>query len=416
MKGSHHYSIYFQHIFSMPILLLFAFYILSNFSKYNSFSNLMSSYEEISNEMKSRVMHNICQRKFKTTRTTNMSMAITDTSKIIIPNFLTMSLYSSKFVNVTQYLLNRNNKKTFIFKPKPRAGVANNLRSIRGLMMISMANNANFCIKYPDFFTIMDDSFSFLKCPSSLKTVQWKHDYAVNWTKRGDCNYHINHSVEIQTSDDLSSSFYKCRYFIKDIKVNSHIEGSKSLYPYLSNYIFKPKKYIVDYAESVLKKMQGVKVGIQLRFGGNTAASKEKEQFLNPNSINFYIDQILNVTSKINSRYTLFLSTDSPSIQKSLSPLNATIVIADKYSVGHTNRYQLQFLQRAITDIYILSRCDILLHSQGSSYGSFASAISAAKADYLIMKKQSYVCSYAQRNLLINNAGLCCCQIVICIK
>ena len=104
--------------------------------------------------------------------------------------------------------------------------------------------------------------------------------------------------------------------------------------------------------------MQGVKVGIQLRFGGNTAASKEKDQFLNPNSMNFYISQILNVTSKINSRYTLFLSTDSPSIQKSLSPLNATIVTADKYTVGHTNRYQLQFLQRAITDIYILSRCD----------------------------------------------------------
>ena len=356
--------------------------------------------------MKNRVMHNIGGRKANTPRTTNISIAISDTRKTTIPNFLTMSLYSSEFGNVTQYLLNRNRKKTFVFKPKRCAGVANNLRSIRGMMMLSMANNANFCIKYPDFFTIMNDSFKFLNCPSTLKTVQWKHDYAVSWATRGDCNYHINRSVEIQTSDDLAPSFFKCKYFYNEIKVNSHIVNSKPLYQYLSNYIFKPKKYIVDYAESVLSKMQGIKVGIQLRFGGNTAASKEREQFLNPNSMNFYISQILNVTSKINSGYTLFLSTDSPSIQKSLSPLNATIVTADKYTVGHTNRYQLQFLQRAITDIYILSRCDILLHSQGSSYGSFANAISVAEADYLILRKQSCICCNTHSTLFIINAGM----------
>lgn len=323
-----------------------------------------------------------------------------------------MSLYSSEFVNVTQYLLNRNRKKTFIFLPKRCAGVANNLRSIRGMIMLSMANNANFCIKYPDFFTIMDDSFKFLNCSRTPKTVQWKHEYAVNWTRISDCNYHINHDVEIQTSDDLAASFFKCKNLYNDIKVNYHIEVSKPIYHHLSNYIFKPKKYIVDYAERVLSKMQGVKVGIQLRFGGNTAASKEKDQFLNPNSMNFYISQILNVTSKINSRYTLFLSTDSPSIQKSLSPLNATIVTADKYTVGHTNRYQLQFLQRAITDIYILSRCDILLHSQGSSYGSFASAISVAEADYLILRKQSCICCNTHCTPFIINAGMFQCQFI----
>ena len=390
----------------MNILLLFAILILSILPKYGSLSNCMSSYEECPVEMKNRVMHNIGGRKANTPRTTNISIAISDTRKTTIPNFLTMSLYSSEFGNVTQYLLNRNRKKTFVFKPKRCAGVANNLRSIRGMMMLSMANNANFCIKYPDFFTIMNDSFKFLNCPSTLKTVQWKHDYAVSWATRGDCNYHINRSVEIQTSDDLAPSFFKCKYFYNEIKVNSHIVNSKPLYQYLSNYIFKPKKYIVDYAESVLSKMQGIKVGIQLRFGGNTAASKEREQFLNPNSMNFYISQILNVTSKINSGYTLFLSTDSPSIQKSLSPLNATIVTADKYTVGHTNRYQLQFLQRAITDIYILSRCDILLHSQGSSYGSFASAISVAEADYLILRKQSCICCNTHSTLFIINAGM----------
>lgn len=42
---------------------------------------------------------------------------------------------------------------------------------------------------------------------------------------------------------------------------------SQSLYQYLSNYIFKPKRYIVDYSEVVLAKMQGIKVGVQLRFG-----------------------------------------------------------------------------------------------------------------------------------------------------
>lgn len=143
----------------MNILLLFAILILSILPKYGSLSNCMSSYEECPVEMKNRVMHNIGGRKANTPRTTNISIAISDTRKTTIPNFLTMSLYSSEFGNVTQYLLNRNRKKTFVFKPKRCAGVANNLRSIRGMMMLSMANNANFCIKYPDFFTIMNDSF-----------------------------------------------------------------------------------------------------------------------------------------------------------------------------------------------------------------------------------------------------------------
>ena len=160
----------------MLLFFIFISFIISIFTQYGSLSNRMSSYDKFPVDMKSRVMHNIRGRKANTPRTTNISIAISDTRKTIIPNFLTTSLYSSEFVNVTQYLLNRNRKKTFVFKPKRRAGVANNLRSIRGMMMISMANNANFCIKYPDFFTIMEKSFVFLKCPSTLKTVQWKHD------------------------------------------------------------------------------------------------------------------------------------------------------------------------------------------------------------------------------------------------
>ena len=383
----------------MSFFLLFTTFWLSILCKYASLSSCILSQDNYHVKLNNQINLNISKTNKVISNKPSTSSVITHTNKTKNPNYTTMSLYSPVYVNLTTYLRYKNRKKTFIFKPKPRAGVANNLRSIRGLMMISMANNANFCIKYPDFFTIMEDSFGFLSCPKYLNTIQWKHDRAVNWAKSSECSFLIPHSLEIQTSDDLSYPFHKCSNFFHEIKANTHTDKSGLLYHYLSNYIFKPKKYIVDYAEEVLAKMQGIKVGVQLRFGGKIAASQEKEQFLNPNHINYYINQILNVTSKINTRYTLFLSTDSPSIKKFLSPLNATIVTAEKYSVGHTNRYKLEFLQRAITDIYILSRCDIYLHSQGSSYGSFASAISVAKADYIIQKKQSRVCCIIQRHM-----------------
>ena len=124
----------------MLLFFIFISFIISIFTQYGSLSNRMSSYDKFPVDMKSRVMHNIRGRKANTPRTTNISIAISDTRKTIIPNYLTTSLYSSEFVNVTQYLLNRNRKKTFVFKPKRCAGVANNLRSIRGMMMISMAH------------------------------------------------------------------------------------------------------------------------------------------------------------------------------------------------------------------------------------------------------------------------------------
>lgn len=304
-----------------------------------------------------------------------------------IENHSTASIYSDDFISLTKYLKNKNRKKMFMFTIKPCAGVANNIRSIRGIIMLAIVNNASFCTNYSDFYTIMNDSFAFLKCPSNIKLPKWKHEQAVGWAKNSSCNYHINHSLEIQTSDDISWHFFKCNDFIKDISIIDRIHSMGSIMNYVSSYLFKPKKYITDYGDSVLSQMKGVKVGIQLRFGGNTAASQEKEHFLDPEYINFYIDQIAYILSQVKSNYTLFLSTDSPSIKHYLSSLNATIYTANKYPVGHTNRRQLQFLQRAITDIYILSRCDVLLHTQGSSYGSLASAISISKLDYTIKRK-----------------------------
>ena len=312
--------------------------------------------------------------------------ASTDVTKTI-ENHSTASIYSDDFISLTKYLKNKNGKKMFMFTIKPYAGVANNIRSIRGIIMLAIVNNASFCTYYSDFFTIMNDSFAFLECPSNIVLPKWKHDQAVGWAINSGCNYHINYSLEIQTSDDIAWRFFECNDFMKDISVIDRINSMGSITNFVSRYLFKPKKYITDYGDSVLSQMKGVKVGIQLRFGGNTAASQEKEHFLSPAYINFYIYQIAYILSLVKSNYTLFLSTDSPSIKHYLSSLNATIYTASKYPVGHTNQRQLQFLQRAITDIYILSRCDVLLHTQGSSYGSLASAISISKLDYTIQRK-----------------------------
>ena len=141
-------------------------------------------------------------------------------------------------------------------------------------MMISIANNANFCIKHLAFFTIMENSFGFLSCP---KYLNGNMITLLIGKKRSKWKFIISHSLKIQISDDLSSLFHICRNFFNKIETYTYTDKLRLFYQYLFNYIFERKRYIVDYSEVVLAKMQGIKVGVQLRFGGETAVSQETE-------------------------------------------------------------------------------------------------------------------------------------------
>ena len=130
----------------MYIIFIFTFLWLSIICKYASLSDCIMSQENSYVNLNNNIRPKGSKTNKVIANTPVTSSVIAHTNKTIIPNYVTMSIYSPNYVNLTTYLRYRNRKKTIIFKPKPRAGVANNLRSIRGLMMIAMANNANFCM------------------------------------------------------------------------------------------------------------------------------------------------------------------------------------------------------------------------------------------------------------------------------
>lgn len=292
--------------------------------------------------------------------------------------------HKKEFRPIYKYFKRNHRNITLRFEPRWEKGFANHFRSIRGLLILSIINNSSFCIDYQDYFDMMDNSMVFMQCTDKSPIPQMDHFSALKFAKDKNCNYHLYSSLAIATSDDLTLFMRNCNSFYKDIKNNLNGFGTKNLWGYVSRFLFYPKPYIVKYARSILKSMNGVKVGIQMRFGGNTSSTKESFHFLDPTQISRTILQIKSVLKRINGNYSIFLSSDTPLATKMLSPLNKNLYTARKYTIGHTKTSNKEFLNRAVTDIYILSHCNILIYTNYSSYGQIASDLSIAEKKYIL--------------------------------
>ena len=290
---------------------------------------------------------------------------------------------NEEFVPITRYL---QEKKAFtvIFSDKVNYGFSNRLRSMRGILILAILNNASFCVKYDNYFSVMDERLKVLRCKSNISRQYWNRTYFLNKLKNNPCDYRIDQNTEIDTNYDITDQLVKCIHFSKDFKVMQNMIHNNNLQNYLTNFFFHPKPYIINYGNSILSQMKGIKIGIQLRFGGKTASSHEKFTFLNPNRMDTIIKSIETVISKRKAPYSVFLSSDSSAAKKYLSPLHIPILTAEKFQIGHTNRQIFSFYERAICDLYILSKCDILFHTYWSSYGEIAKNLSKSSQCYLL--------------------------------
>ena len=264
------------------------------------------------------------------------------------------------------------------------SGFSNRLRSMRGLLLLAILNNASFCVKYDNYFAVMDDQLKVLTCKPNITGQYWNQPYIANKLKNNPCDYRIDQNTEIRTNDDISNQLVKCSHFSTDIRRMNNWISTNNLRNYLSRFFFRPKPYIIQYGNNILSKMKGKKIGIQLRFGGTTASSHENYTFLNPNRMHTIVNRIKLVISQRKTAYSVFLSSDSPVASKLLSPLHIPILTAEKFQIGHTNKNNYSFYERAITDMYILSKCDILFHTYWSSYGQIAKDLSKSHQCYLL--------------------------------
>ena len=314
---------------------------------------------------------------------------------LLIPDGNEMSEHHKKEIHITEifsdlkkYITSNGNKLSIKWVLRKGQGLANNLRSIRGILLLAIVNNANICVEYDNYFSVMNETLLILKCQNRLEYEFWPEGKVISWIKRQQCNYYLSTNTSIATCYDLSYYFSHCKNYIPDISKHIDYKSSRHYLEYISSFIFQPKNYILHYASSVISSMKGIIVGIQLRFGGQVANSKEGGKFLNPNSFNLVINQLKRIFSEIHHPFNVFLSSDSQKAEELLKPLNISCITANKYQIGHSGRSAT--MDRAVTDIYILSRCDILIYTFRSSYGRFARDLS--KSDKIYVLKTSLVC------------------------
>ena len=114
-----------------------------------------------------------------------------------------------EFYPIIQYLKIPRNK-TIVYSYQPYAGFSNRLRSIRGLLLMAMMNNASICTEYDSFFSIMDDQLSILKCRNNVSGEKWNEKYVVRRLQKNPCSYMINQNIFLETCYDLTDYFVNC--------------------------------------------------------------------------------------------------------------------------------------------------------------------------------------------------------------
>lgn len=162
----------------------------------------------------------------------------------------------------------------------------------------------------------------------------------------------------------------------------------------LSRLFLQPADDIKDTIFQVLEKNDFAQcVGLQLRMGGSVANTKEYKSFLSYHNIHKLIQQI-DVLERDHFKL-LFLTTDASNlIQKELKQINMTIIESNAFSVCHSsihfrNSNYKNCLKRAVVDSILMSHCDHMYVTYGSSYGRLCSWL-----------------SYNSKNRIINNTGI----------
>ena len=127
-------------------------------------------------------------------------------------------------------------------------------------------------------------------------------------------------------------------------------------------------------------------IGVQVRIGGRQALYNDR-QFLTLQDLPLFynaIDDLILQNNRSLSNTYVFLSTDNKNvIQLFRKKYGESLVVTNEFAIGHSAPKKniastsnvMQHTQRAIIDLLLLQRSDILLVTEGSSFGQLAVAL-----------------------------------------
>ena len=251
---------------------------------------------------------------------------------------------------------------------------ADSLIAMRGVLLLSIVNNASVCFENSKYFTFMNNSLQFLKCNNNSVYNKWNEEFITTWIKNRKCNYGIKKSTEITITYDMTIYISYCDNFIDDLITNTNNLKSKHYREITTKYLFYPRESVIEKALEVLSTMGNNTIGIDINIDNS------HYPVLNPynSSTLIYnsISQIIKKTNEYDNTFSIYISSNIPNIKQYFNHLNKSIIFHDDIPCQSSNE-EYKLYERDVLSVYILSQCKILMYTSQSQKASIAKEISS---------------------------------------
>lgn len=283
------------------------------------------------------------------------------------------------------------NTTTVVFYPNHGAGFCNDFRAIRSFFFLSALYGYRFrsiysgyCLSvvlWGDFFSVMDERLQYLQY-SGQQCQGTSFQQIVRGSLNGSC-YFITHM------HDLTEFIFKNENCTRRmLNLFQEIPDQRTISKQLSHLLFHLKRTLREQARMIEKEMNHPLIGLQIRTGSGLADFKDSASYMTMDRMSHVNSLIESIIRNGLSNSTIFLSTDSNAVQEYMKNTTYNVVTADVYQIGHTARgrpgYDDSFIKRAVIDLYLLSRCDYLIVTKGSSFGDTAVILSSVTSVLVI--------------------------------
>lgn len=290
--------------------------------------------------------------------------------------FIVITIPKTKEMYFRNVLLENNNKKKrILYMINPTAGLANTLRGMASTIFLSYLYESQFCLKGWNFVIYYFDYPRKLICNNNIISfISYKrfNISVLNVLKRE------NIVVTITDIHGYISTLLKNLYFNKNLLVFKKFYGIDHISRNIINSIiyrevFIPSKNIRKYINLFILKSRRKKVlGIHIR------SERYNIIYTNPHSIEIILDKFFNKSNTIIQHYNItyvFTISDNIIISNKLKKIfeNRIINISFNGDIIHS-RYALyngiinNNAIRIVSEFMILSYCDVIIGTQGSSF------------------------------------------------
>lgn len=285
------------------------------------------------------------------------------------------------YLPLMEYFINTKRNLLIKFKPKENLMLADHIGSMRGIILFSIINNANFCTDDIDYLKYMDNSLSILKCGNVTIKDYWNESYAIQWIKKHDCLYHINKNTEITASYDLSVHISHCDSFIDNLQIYANQLNTKKYTETITKLLFQPQQRILINADEVMSRLNHHSIGIDIYF--NKENQLITQEITDNMESSLSIQRIIQKLSEYDDSYSVYISSNIPKLLSSFKIVKKNIIFSKDIGLKSPSSRDIEYEQDAL-NIWILSQCNVLIYTSQSRNGEIAREITKINEIFVI--------------------------------